>query len=183
MSKRHFTWECILIIKMTMHKNLSIIFDLLKRAANIPQNANIDLIFPNAIKAYNLNKKYRAKSKVPDILTFPYSDGSWSDKEPFPFGQIFLCIDKIESKVLVRRSSLLHLYHYLIRLLCHGIAHLKGYDHESLRDFKRMNDFENECKRKFYIQNRLIVINQNLLILPTNRIIRIEEEKKGARII
>lgn len=157
-----------------MHKNLNFILNALRKVADIPQNAHIDLILLDRMEAYKLNKKYKSKFRVPDILSFSYFDDKTSyqlhssndgaSMSSFPMGQICICIPEIKSRI--SKYPLMHFNHYLIKLLCHGMAHLKGYDHETFTDFQKMNHFENECKRKFYLQHRLIVKNQKLVILP-----------------
>lgn len=68
-------------------------------------------------KARALNKKYRGKSYVPDVLAFPLSKTE---------GEIVL-----NSKAIVREAKKrnVHARLFATQLFIHACLHLKGYDH------------------------------------------------------
>lgn len=77
---------------------------------------SIALVGPKRIK--ELNKKYRKKDKVTDVLSFTYNKSS---------GEIIICPQE------VKKNSKKFNYTFkkeLARVLIHGILHLLGYDHE-----------------------------------------------------
>ena len=96
------------------------------------KKCGLSLIFIGPTKALELNKKYRDKDYVPNVLTFPLSDTE---------GEIYIC------KSVARKQ-----YHdfdmsyekYLVLLVVHGILHLKGHAHSST-----MEELENELTEKF----------------------------------
>lgn len=95
---------------------------------------DISLVLVGDAEMKSLNKKYRGKNKTTDVLSF---DG---------LNEIFICLPQAKKQanppsLKLRRANLLKtaLKTELIRLLVHGIVHLKGYDHEkSVKDAERM---------------------------------------------
>jgi probable rRNA maturation factor len=79
----------------------------------------------------SLNKKYRKKDKVTDVLSFSYG------KE----GEIILCPEKIKENA--KRSGL-SCEEELIRVLIHGILHFLGYDHEKSEKEARVMELKQE---------------------------------------
>lgn len=64
-----------------------------------------------------LNKKYRGKNKVTDVLSFPYNNS----------GEVAICLREVKKNVKKNKSTL---EKELSRVLIHGILHLLGEDHE-----------------------------------------------------
>ena len=65
-----------------------------------------------------INQKYRQKDYITDILSFPFIDDN--------FGEIYLCLKKIEIKAKLFNTTT---ENYLNYLFIHGMTHLKGFDH------------------------------------------------------
>jgi len=78
---------------------------------------DLSLVFVGADRAQSLNKKYRKKTYVPNVLSFPLDDTS---------GEIYIC-----PNVAKREASKFHMTYrqYVGYLFIHGLLHLKGYDH------------------------------------------------------
>ncbi len=80
-----------------------------------------------------LNRQYRNKDKVTDVLSF-----AWQEDKKIKgsmLGQIYICYSQIvrqakEYKVSVRQE--------FVRMLVHGMLHLVGYDHMRPSDAKKM---------------------------------------------
>jgi probable rRNA maturation factor len=92
----------------------------------------------------DLNKKYRKKNKVTDVLSFIYDNS----------GEIVICLSEIKKNIkkfkLFSRSlqdeNLENkvFQEELARVLIHGILHVLGYDHElSEEEAKKMEDKQN----------------------------------------
>jgi len=77
---------------------------------------SIALVGPKRIK--ELNKKYRKKDKVTDVLSFTYNKNS---------GEIVICPQEVKKNTKRFNSSFKK---ELARVLIHGVLHLFGYDHE-----------------------------------------------------
>ena len=90
---------------------------------------SIALVGPGRIK--ELNKKYRKKNRVTDVLSFLYNDS----------GEIIICPTKVKENAKRFKSTF---EKELARVLIHGILHLFGYDHEiSERKAKEMEEKQN----------------------------------------
>jgi len=112
------------------------------------QSLSIAFVEPKRIK--EVNKKYRGRNKVTDVLSFAEGNISGiksqpnSFKKPTSLGEIIICPQEVKKNAkeygLIFRDE-------LILILIHGILHLLGYDHEkSKAERKKM-----EKKEKFYL--------------------------------
>lgn len=95
-------------------------FQIIKTALKIlkikSKHIELSVNIVSPIKIKNLNKKYRNKNKVTDVLSFPAGDNNLNKYGIMPLGDIFIC------------SSYVHKDGK--RFLVHGLLHLLGYDHE-----------------------------------------------------
>jgi probable rRNA maturation factor len=95
------------------------------------QSLSIAFVEPKRIK--EINKKYRRRNKVTDVLSFAESNISGiksrasSPKKPASLGEIIICPQEVKKNAkeygLIFRNE-------LILILIHGILHLLGYNHE-----------------------------------------------------
>lgn len=89
---------------------------------------SIALVGPGRIR--KLNKKYRGKNRVTDVLSFPDNG----------LGEIVICLREVKKNAKKFGSSFKK---ELSICLIHGILHLLGYDHEkSVEEVKKMRDRE-----------------------------------------
>ncbi len=89
----------------------------------------ISLSFCTATEIQALNKQYRAKDSVTDVLSFP------ALPEVPTLGDIVICVSRAEQQA----SELGHsLKRELAFLFVHGLLHLLGYDHEVSEDEERI---------------------------------------------
>jgi len=79
-----------------------------------------------------LNKKYRGKNRVTDVLAFGDNDG---------LGEIVICLREVKKNA--KRYGLTF-EKELSKVLIHGLLHLLGYDHEKNKiETKKMEEKEN----------------------------------------
>lgn len=83
---------------------------------------DLSLTFVGSDRARSYNKKYRQKSYVPNVLSFPLSDNA---------GEIIIC-----PQIARREAPKFNLSpdNYIKYLFIHGLIHLKGYDHGASMD-------------------------------------------------
>ena len=81
-------------------------------------------------EARRLNKKYRAKTYSPNVLSFPYGGGS---------GDVVLCHPVIAREARAQGKALRAHYAHLV---VHGVLHLRGHDHARMSDAARMERAE-----------------------------------------
>ncbi len=98
----------------------------------------------------NLNKKFRKKNKVTDVLSFPFHTKKELEKKlklekEVYLGDIIINLNKVKSNNVKKIFEL-----EFDRLWIHGLVHLFGYDHKKDKDFKEMNRVE---KKYFKLVN------------------------------
>ncbi len=94
---------------------------------------SIALLGPGRIR--ELNKKYRKKNRVTDVLAFSQNQKLKIKNQKFPIfpkdevglGEVVICLREVKKNA--KRFGLTF-EKELARILIHGILHLLGYDHE-----------------------------------------------------
>lgn len=107
----------------------------------------VSLILCGESKIRSLNRDYRKKDKITDVLSFPVSENlrkSFSDVEligPYVMlGDMAICHQKTIAQA---KEFKLTYEEEFIHLFVHGILHLMGYDHEiSDKEEKLMESWE-----------------------------------------
>ena len=79
---------------------------------------DLSIYFVGEKKIRQINKKYRNKDYITDILSFPFLEDN--------FGEIYICLNKVEHK---SKKFDTNTKNYLNYLFIHGMTHLKGLDH------------------------------------------------------
>ncbi|WP_416373779.1 rRNA maturation RNase YbeY [Mycoplasmopsis felis] len=98
----------------------------------------LDVSFVSKNKIKELNKEYRNKDYVTDILSFDFGDKSLYDELPIYFlGELVICWDKIKKQAKEFNHSIKREFCYLFT---HGLVHLQGYDHEIEQEKKEMDN-------------------------------------------
>lgn len=75
----------------------------------------------------SLNKKYRRKDKVTDVLSFPLGAESLTGYNTKALGDLFLCVP---FAIRAAKHENMPLDEKLAWMTVHGLLHLAGYDHE-----------------------------------------------------
>lgn len=116
--------------------------DFLKKIAEkalsgekIKMDLSVALVGQGRIRG--LNKKYRKKNRVTDVLSFLYGDS----------GEIVICLPEVRKNARKYGSSF---EKELAKILIHGILHLLGYDHE-----KTEKEAEKMRKKEEYYLSQL----------------------------
>jgi len=91
---------------------------------------DVSVVIVGDKKIQELNKLYRKKNKVTDVLSF----GDWNDAKFL--GEIFISLPQARCQA---KEYGFTVKKEIARLLIHGVLHLVGYEHEkSLKEEKRM---------------------------------------------
>jgi len=99
---------------------------------SVGKKYSVSLVFAGDKRTLKLNKTYRTKNTIPNILSFPIDD-----KE----GEIFINLNQARKDAIVYKKS----YNKFVGLLfVHGLLHLKGFLHG-----KQMEKEEEKILRKF----------------------------------
>ena len=112
---------------------------------------SIALVGPAKIK--KLNKEYRKKNKITDVLSFLYSSEAKGEEERMFFdhndaGEIVICPQQVKKNAGKYNSTFKK---ELTRVLIHGILHLLGEDHET----SKLKAKKMEEKEEYYLSQIL----------------------------
>ncbi len=98
------------------------------REEQIPEEAEIDLLFVDNEAIREMNREYRDKDSATDVLSFPMyePDEEIDDEDEILFGDIVISLERAQEQCEEYGHSLEREVMYL---LVHGLLHLSGYDH------------------------------------------------------
>lgn len=117
---------------------------------NKPKLLRVSLIICGDTKIRELNRNYRGKDKVTDVLSFPAHDNLRKSKlkvEELFLGDLAICHQQTKRQA---KEFDISYFDEFIHLFFHGVIHLIGYDHEiSFREEKLMDKWEQEALSKF----------------------------------
>ncbi len=90
-----------------------------------------------------INKEYRKKNSVTDVITFAYEDdNNFNQLLPVrELGDIFIAVDKVYENSLEIGHSMQRELSFVV---AHGILHTLGYNHENESEAKEMFDLQEE---------------------------------------
>ncbi len=116
---------------------------------------SFDILYCNGEKTHEINKEYRDKDYVADIITFAiFADETPEQRFIFDgeinLGEIILALDKItqtaQEKGVTREYELCF-------LLAHGIMHLLGFDHQTEKDYEFVVEAQKNALNKIKDKN------------------------------
>lgn len=96
----------------------------------IKGEVEINIVSNNKIQ--EINREYRHKDAVTDVLSFAWQEGDSVDDN---LGQIFISYEQIKKQA---REYSVTVKEEFARMLVHGLLHLVGYDHLVEKDEKKM---------------------------------------------
>ena len=119
------------INKKKLQENLSKISKFLKI-----DKALIRIFFINSKEIRKINKKFRNKNRSTTVISLKYQDFKVIDKNLL--GEIYLSIDDIKNQnQFFQKTKLADIINYY---LIHGLLHLIGYDHSTIKSAKIMEN-------------------------------------------
>ncbi len=120
------------ISNFTKTKVFDLPFEVIKNEI-LGSKYNLSLVFIGERRSKNLNKKYRDKNKVANILSFPISKNE---------GEIFITSQKAKRQAHLFNKNFKEFVGFLF---IHGLLHLKGMEHSST-----MEELEDKFFSKFF---------------------------------
>ncbi len=103
----------------------------------IPSGKKTNLILCSDYYIRKLNRQYRKKDRVTDVLSFEIDDIDL-------LGEIYISLER--ARVQARRFGISY-DDEIIRLFIHGMFHLQGYDHQCSQECEKM-----ESKERKYLK-------------------------------
>ena len=120
-----------------IEKSISYITKKMKSKYKLELNKNqsVVLAFISVPAMKKMNKQFRNKNKVTDILSF-------DPIEPDSLGELVICYDQIKKQAKEHSLAIKFELDYMI---IHGILHLLGFDHEkSAKEAQKMFDIQDD---------------------------------------
>lgn len=109
----------------------------------------ISILLTGSKNMKNLNKKFRKINKDTDVLSFPAEEKDFFNKDikskkKVYLGDLALSYQYIEAIIKKQNTSF---DYYFKKMLVHGILHLIGHEHDSLKKYKKMDLLEKKIVR------------------------------------
>lgn len=121
----------------------------------VRKSARAEVLFVGEARMRALNRQYRHKDRVTNILAFGGRKGGRPERVP-PFlapaakdyvGEIVICIPQVRREARKLRTSVRQ---RVLILLVHGALHLLGFDHHRPHDEKKMIRLEQKICSKIF---------------------------------
>ena len=100
---------------------------------------SLDIILVGDDFIRELNRKFRKKNRVTDVLAFGMREGEQIGLEIDYLGDVYVCLDQAKRQAKEYDVSLIEEVH---RLVAHGILHLLGYEHKTKKQKEKMKKLE-----------------------------------------
>ncbi|MDH3891340.1 MAG: rRNA maturation RNase YbeY [candidate division Zixibacteria bacterium] len=114
------------------------LFEIVSRTEAPRQSGEVNLVFTTDAGMRRLNRQYRNLDKTTDVLSFNLDE---PDHDGETFGEVYISVTRAHRQAEQYGHSR---YQEYLRLTCHGLLHLFGYDHEKQAEQKRMQTREDK---------------------------------------
>lgn len=115
------------------------------------ENAIFNIIIVDEERIKYLNKNYRNKDSITDVISFALEDDdSFVQTDIRILGDIYICLEKAKDQSIEYGHSFLR---ELSFLTVHGLLHLLGYDHMKKSEEKIMFKLQEMILNEFGIKN------------------------------
>jgi probable rRNA maturation factor len=128
--------------------NQKIIDDIAKiiwKIVNIPQKWTLNIVFVDTNSIQNLNKTYRKKDSVTDVLSFHYFEDFSALKKNDIAGEIVLCEEVLKRQAIEYGLGEEKEFY---KLVIHSVLHMIWFDHETDEEYEKMRKVEEEVWEK-----------------------------------
>ena len=105
-----------------------------KKYRFIKKKISLTVSLSNSKNIKKLNKKFRNKNKVTDILSF-HAERKLNIKKSTYIGDIVISYEFMNKP---KALNVLEFKNKVTKIFIHGFLHLMGHDHIKLKDFKKM---------------------------------------------
>jgi probable rRNA maturation factor len=92
------------------------------------RNIEVSIVIAGPKKIREINKKYRKKDQVTDVLSFAGEDSGQDCGCPRTLGELVICAKQVKDDA---REAGVSAEYELAWVVAHGMLHLFGYDHEA----------------------------------------------------
>lgn len=114
------------------------------------ENAMFNIIIVDEEKIKEINKNYRGKDSVTDVISFALEDDkTFTISDLRILGDIYICLKRAKEQSIEYGHSFLR---ELSFLTIHGLLHLLGYDHMEEKDEKIMFELQERILNEYGIK-------------------------------
>ena len=109
------------------------------------KNLAFTILLTNSLNIKKLNKKFRKRNKITDVLSFPFFSSknlNLVKENNIYIGDIAVCYE-----IISKRSKKNSFISEFDKVWVHGLLHLLGYDHIKNKDYFKMHKFEKRILR------------------------------------
>ena len=104
------------------------------------KNLAFTILLTNSLNIKKLNKKFRKRNQITDVLSFPFFSSknlNLVKENNIYIGDIAVCYE-----IISKRSKKNNFISEFDKVWVHGLLHLFGYDHIKNKDYFKMSKFE-----------------------------------------
>tara|TARA_Y100000816_G_C25987879_1_gene515992 strand:+ start:259 stop:708 length:450 start_codon:yes stop_codon:yes gene_type:complete len=111
-------------------------------SSELEKDSEISFLLTSDENIKELNFKYKNKNSSTNVLSFPMMKKIE--------GRIFIGDIAISSKKILEEANKFKKdkYSYLSKITIHGVLHLLGYDHQTDKEYKKMNKLEENIMKR-----------------------------------
>ena len=124
-----------------------------KKYRFIGKKINLSILLSDNKNIKKLNKNFRNKKKATDVLSFPFEKKLNIKKNTY-IGDIVISYEFMNKP---KNLSNLEFKNKVTKIFIHGFLHLLGHDHIKLKDFKKMNQEEEQIYKFVKIKRGKLV--------------------------
>jgi len=123
-------------VRVPRQKIFNLFDKIMSKETETDAGSRVNLVFTTKKRIQQLNKSHRQIDKATDVLSFNLDDSGGDDSV---FGEIYIstAIARVQAPRFANTFS-----NALLRLCCHGLLHLLGYDHLKKNDTVKMQNRE-----------------------------------------
>ena len=123
-------------VRVPRQKIFNLFDKIMSKETETDADSRVNLVFTTKKRIQQLNKSHRQIDKATDVLSFNLDDSGGDDSV---FGEIYIsaAIARVQAPQFANTFS-----NELLRLCCHGLLHLLGYDHLKKNDTVKMQNRE-----------------------------------------
>jgi len=124
---------------------IQFVFDIVISLVKLHPDSEAGLVLATDKQMQEVNKKYRGKDSVTNILSFAYNETTPKEfqtpEDKHYIGDIFICKSQLKKDAKAEGVSDKEKF---IHLLAHGLLHLAGIHHETDKDTLKMEGLEDK---------------------------------------
>lgn len=114
---------------------------------------SFDILYTDNEKTHSVNKEYRDKDYIADIITFAIfadTDEKFIFDGEVNLGEFIISLDKVKENHETKNTSMEDELYFLIS---HGIMHLLGFDHQTMEDYNFVIDSQKRALESIKAKN------------------------------